>query len=165
MGKIIAILFFLIIITLAIHNIEHQKHTQKCFSLYFVSSLSHCEHMIQIKLYANLIFLLLSLETWNRTNSWKYAGSQALMTEIFLGPMLCISYMCFQQTLYHNNNLKETIIEVKRKTLPTLISNFCYWPAMDFLNFFYTPAHYKVFVMLGQDLMWSFILSAVNNNL
>lgn len=103
---------------------------------------------------------------WKALHSWKYPATQTFMTTAILSPLLTVSYIAFQQKFYLKNNNAETISQINDKFAPSIISNICYWPPMDFINFRFIHPSCLVVANVGQDVFWSLILSFIcfNNN-
>jgi len=114
-----------------------------------------------IALLERVSFLRTRIQPLRLTQSWKFSLIQSGMTFTFCAPLFGTSYI-FAHEIFLGDG--DPIQEWRRKIFHILSCDISFWLVADFLNFYAIPRNYRVFFMLFADVLWSFILSALNNN-
>lgn len=102
---------------------------------------------------------------WKKYQPMKAAMLQSGITFLCVAPILATSNIFFNEYFYHNHDMPMIIENIKKKLLPILGVDICYWPMVDFLTFSFVSKNFRVPFILVADIIWSFLLSAINHNL
>jgi len=104
------------------------------------------------------------LREWKKIKPWRLSMLQSGLTFVCLAPILATSNISFHEYFYHGNDFATIVENVRKKIIPVLTVDFCYWPLVDFANFYFIPTIFRVPFLLLADVIWSFLLSAINHN-
>lgn len=66
-------------------------------------------------------------------------------------------------TLAETGDMAQLALRLRERYLPTLLSLWCVWPAVQFVNFKFVPLPKRVLVVNGVGTLWSIYLSYVGN--
>ncbi|KAL1932325.1 hypothetical protein VTP01DRAFT_9381 [Rhizomucor pusillus] len=86
----------------------------------------------------------------------KVAADQLLSAPIFIGVFFTV------QGLFEGKPVNEIKEKLQNGYTSALFANYKLWPAVQFINFYYTPLNYRLMVTNLVALGWNAYLSTVN---
>merc|ERR1712154_68864 len=83
---------------------------------------------------------------------------KVLMDQFIFSPML-LGVFWFHSTFLSTLNVNKSIDAISKNIISSLISNWCYWPLVQFVNIGYIPNEYKVLVINLASIPWNMYVS------
>ena len=105
------------------------------------------------------------LHTWYRALELRTKGKLLLtlaLDQTIAAPMNLFAFFTIV-TLAETRDVAELKLRLQERYVPTLLSLWCVWPAVQFINFRYVPLAKRVLVVNAVGTLWSVYLSYVGN--
>ena len=97
-------------------------------------------------------------------STFKKSLIQTGLTLFVCAPFFAISYITWMGFTYKDNNKSVIKSEAKKTFVPIVLSDLCFWPCADMINFAVVPQQYRFWAMLLEDMVWASILSIWGND-
>ena len=97
-------------------------------------------------------------------STFKKSLIQTGLTFVVCAPFFAISYITWMGFTYKDNNKSVIKSEAKKTFVPIVLSDLCFWPCADMINFAVVPQQYRFWAMLLEDMVWASILSIWGND-
>lgn len=97
-------------------------------------------------------------------STFKQSLVQTGLTFIFCAPFFALSYVTWMGFTYKDHSKSVIKSEAKKTFVPIVMSDLCFWPCADMINFAVVPQQYRFWAMLMEDMVWAAILSIWGND-
>jgi Ca2+-binding EF-hand superfamily protein len=97
-------------------------------------------------------------------SKFKQSLIQTGLTFGVCAPFFATSYITWMGFTYKDYNKSMIKSEAKKTFLPIVLSDLCFWPCADMINFTIVPQQYRFWAMLLEDIAWASILSIWGND-
>ena len=97
-------------------------------------------------------------------STFKQSLVQTGLTFTFCAPFFAISYVSWMGFTYKDHSKSVIKSEAKKTFIPIVMSDLCFWPCADMINFAVIPQQYRFWAMLLEDMVWASILSIWGND-
>lgn len=91
-----------------------------------------------------------------------YTTKNILYDQLIGAPIFTSMFFTFLD-LSNGKTVEQSMVDLKKKLLPTLIVNWKIWPALMAINFSIVPVPYRVLYANITGMFWSVYLSSAQN--
>jgi hypothetical protein len=104
------------------------------------------------------IFNIYMLNKYFKVIGFKSLLINLLLLQFIIGPCFLITFFIYMN-FYNRKSLRDAILDVKKRFYNIWIDQGKYWPFVNFINFYFVPYTYRVYVNQCASMTWNVYIS------
>lgn len=99
----------------------------------------------------------------SRRAAWQITASKVVADEIMFAPV-CATTFYLSVTAMEGRSAGECVEQLRAEFVPTMLTDFCFWPWIQAINFALIPPQFRILYISCGSLAWNSVLSFLQHH-